>query len=268
VRTQPHFDLKQHFRELHRFVLPFFFLLGAVMMVLFIVFRAGDEGTGFAETREPSRNGLIRPGNDSRFDPALAVLSPIEMVLAPGAVRFDSPVGSEHGALTFNGLPFLVNRHLGDDINGIGEENIDRGEPVYAVSEGRVVYAGWAGENWGNVVVLLHDREREGMKKTLYGHLDSVRVAVGGQVRRGDPIGVIGDAAGWHAAHLHFELSPAATLEIGPGSADSGRGRLPGERSLREWRGRADDRLSAAPSGDDLISSALSLDVETGGTER
>jgi len=262
LRIQPHFDLKQHIRELHRFVLPFFFLLGAVMMVLFIAFRAGEEGPGVHEAREPSLNGLIRPGKEATFDPLLAVLSPIEMVLAPDAVSFDAPSGSEHGALTYNAQPFLLNRHLGDDLNGIGGQNSDLGDPVYAVSEGRVLQAGWAGEGWGNVVVLLHERNKGEMVKTLYGHLDSIRVAVGGQVRRGDPIGTIGDAAGRYPAHLHFELSPAAALEIGPGYADSGMGRLSGEHSLREWRVRSEDRISAAPVGEALESSAFNLDVE------
>lgn len=232
------------------------------MMVLFIVFRAGEQGPDYSGTVNPARNGLLRPGENVDFDPTLAVLSPIEMVLAPKAMSFDFPVGSEHGALTYNAQAFLVNRHLGDDLNGIGGQDSDLGDPVYAVTDGKVIFAGWAGEGWGNVVVLLHDKGSGEMVKTLYGHLDSVRVAVGGQARRGNPIGAIGNAAGRYPAHLHFELSRTQALDIGEGYANSGRGRFSAELALRDWRGRGDDRLSVAPTGETLEPSALSLDVE------
>ena len=55
-------------------------------------------------------------------DFAFQIPSPLELAALPTATRFDFPIGSEHGALTYNAQPFTENRHLGDDLNGIGGE--------------------------------------------------------------------------------------------------------------------------------------------------
>ena len=83
------------------------------------------------------------------FDPAFHRLTPEEVVTLPLAVRFDMPLGSQHGALTYNARPFRISRHLGDDLNGIGGENSDLGDPVFAAGMGRVVYTGRPGSGWG-----------------------------------------------------------------------------------------------------------------------
>ena len=83
------------------------------------------------------------------FDPALLRLSAAETAALPLAARFDHPLGSEHGALTYNARPFRMARHLGDDLNGIGGGNSDLGDPVHAIAAGRVVYAGEPGPGWG-----------------------------------------------------------------------------------------------------------------------
>src|ERR1044071_7120258 len=74
---------------------------------------------------------LTRP---THLDPAFQVSSSFELASLPVATRFDFPLGSEHGALTYNAQRFTENRHLGDDLNGIGGENSDLGDPIYAVS--------------------------------------------------------------------------------------------------------------------------------------
>ncbi len=246
-------------------MLPLFVLVAAVLMILVIVFRSGERGlVEEGETFERARNGLLSANSDAPFDPAFAVLSPIEMVLAPTAVAFDFPAGSGHGAFTYNAQPFLVNRHLGDDFNGIGGKNSDLGDPVNAVADGKVIYSGWSGEGWGNVVILLHELASGEMVQSLYGHLDSVRVAVGGQVRRGESIGSIGDAGGRYLAHLHFELRNSPILEVGSGYADGGSGRLSGELMLAKWRGRDPDRLSTPPAGEPISVSPLNVDSGIG----
>jgi len=72
-------------------------------MLIFIAIRAGQKGPKTAgEGFEPARIGLLRATDEALFDPAFAVLSPIELALAPSVTNFDFPVGSEHGALTYN----------------------------------------------------------------------------------------------------------------------------------------------------------------------
>src|SRR5881392_3147886 len=92
---------------------------------------------------------LTRP---THLDPAFQVPSPFELASLPAATRFDFPLGSEHGALTYNAQRFAENHHLGDDLNGIGGENSDLGDPIYAVADGRVLLARDAGPGWGNVI--------------------------------------------------------------------------------------------------------------------
>ena len=73
------------------------------------------------------------------LDPAFIRLTPLEVSTLPMATRFDMPMGSEHGAFTYNARSFRIQRHLGDDLNGIGGGNSDLGDPVYAAAAGRVV---------------------------------------------------------------------------------------------------------------------------------
>lgn len=263
LKIAPQFDLKQHIKDLNRFVLPLFFVLSAIVMLVFIAIRSGSRGPKLpGEGLKPALIGLLEPGKEASFDSAFAVLSPIEMVQAPTAKTFDFPVGSERGAFTYNAQPFQIDRHLGDDLNGIGGKDSDHGDPVYAIAEGKVVFAGWPSDGWGNVVVLLHELESGKMVESVYGHLDSIRVPAGGQVRRGATLGTIGSAKERYPAHLHFELRGYPGLDLGIGYGDSGQGRLNGEATLVAWRGRRENQLAGVPSGEPLEPSPFNLDVE------
>ena len=46
--------------------------------------------------------------------------------------------------------------HTGEDWNGRGGGDTDLGDPVYAVSHGRVVGSGYYTPSWGNIVLLEH----------------------------------------------------------------------------------------------------------------
>lgn len=258
------FDWKHHLREWLHIALPIFVIIVAVALIGFLVFRPDlNDGPEFLE---PGRIGLLDPSADPLFDPAFAVATPIELVRAPTATSFDTPCGSRHAALTYNAQPFLTNRHLGDDINGIGGQNSDLGDPVFAIGDGLVIYAGWASEGWGNVVILLHERADGIPFESFYGHLDSIHVPVGQQLRRGEKLGTIGNADGVYLAHLHFELRKYATVDIGAGYAEGKVGRTSGELFLTKWRTEPDDSLFKAVAGEELEPSSLGVDVQNGGT--
>lgn len=268
VEKPLYFDWKSHLAEWHRFILPVFVLVAAVALVLFLVLKKSvDSPWKDWDPAAQARFGLIPSSPEAVFDPAFVVASPRELVLAPKAVSFDQPVGSAHGALTYNAQPFLTNRHLGDDINGIGGWNSDMGDPVYAVADGQVVYAGWPSDGWGNVVILLHELPDGEIVQTFYGHLDTMTVPVGRQVRRGEKVGTIGNADGVYLAHLHFEIRRSATFDVGVGYSDEKLGRLPGELVLGKWRTREDDELAPAVAGMPLEPGALKLDVDESGEE-
>lgn len=145
----------------------------------------------------------------------------------PAAVAWSAPMGTEGGAFCYNAQAFGEDnprrggRHLGDDLNGIGQENTDRGDPVFAAADGLVAYAGFASPGWGGVVIVLHRLPGGGVAQTFYGHLDpgSLAVPAGVRVRRGQELGRIGLPEAVDFAHLHLEVREGAVVEPGPGYA-------------------------------------------------
>ena len=250
LKKPVYFDIKQHLKEWHQLALPIFVIVAAIGLVAFLITRSNEESakTALGESSQ-ARIGLLAVNADSLFDPAFAIASPIEMVSAPTADRFDYPVGSRHGALTYNAQPFLTNKHLGDDLNGIGGQNSDLGDP-YSLSQmvlsfsqvGRLM----AGEMW---LLFSHELENGRLIESFYAHLDSIHVPVGKQLRRGDQLGTIGTAEGRYLAHLHFELRRYSSLDVGAGYAETKQGRLAGEASLMKWRNRRDDQLASPVTG-------------------
>jgi len=139
-----------------------------------------------------------------RFPLPLDSMSPWEARTAP------SPTNAQR---------FPENYHLGDDLNGIGGENSDLGDPIYAVADGRVLLARNGGAGWGNVIIVLHAFLENGVRRTVqsyYGHCDIILVSPGDEVHRGQQIATVGTANGRYFAHLHFEMREFITPFIGP----------------------------------------------------
>lgn len=216
----------------------------AVMVVLEVWDRVGprlEELPASAVTPKP-------------LDPAFLRLTPRETAALPLATRFDMPLGSEHGALTYNARGFRIDRHLGDDLNGIGGENSDLGDPVYAAGAGRVVYAGVPSESWGRMILIAH-RLPEGdelgpVVQTVYAHLASIDVRTGQAVQRGDVIGTVGTAGSAPLAHLHFEVRIGPYVNPGQGYADTPMNRVSPEKFLQARRGAEAAVLNPAPQKD------------------
>ena len=161
------------------------------------------------------------------IDPAFQIPSPLEVESLPPASHFDFPLGNENGAMAYNAQHFTDNKHLGDDLNGIGGENSDLGDPIYAVADGRVLLAREGGAGWGNVVILLHAYLENGERKYLqsyYGHVQDMLVHPGETVKRGQQIATVGTANGRYFAHLHFEMREFLTPFIGAGYRQDTRG--------------------------------------------
>ena len=256
-----HLDIKQHLSEWVRYVIPIGVVVTAIMIISWAMMRDASNVVIDDAVAKAAPNGLVPVGLEGPIDPAFFVLSPIEMVSSPLAVRWDAPLGTEHGAMAYNAQPFLTDKHLGDDLNGIGGWNSDLGDPVYAAANGRVVFSGWPSDGWGNVVILSHELPDGRLVETFYGHLDTIKVAMGKQILRGTEIGTVGTAAGNYLAHLHFEIRQGHTIDVGGGYAETGLDRLSGELSLLKWRGREDDQLSGPPVAG--IKEEVSIGVET-----
>ncbi len=194
---------------------------------------------------------LTRP---KYIDLAFRIPSAFELASLPVAARFDFPLGSENGALAYNAQRFTENRHLGDDLNGIGGENSDLGDPVYCVADGRVLVARDGGTGWGNVIIVLHaylENAHCNYVQSYYAHVEKMLVHPGEDIRRGQQIATVGTGGGRYFAHLHFEMREFVTPFIGPGYRENTRGWLDPSAFIEAHRGAPEDdvgRSDATPS--------------------
>jgi murein DD-endopeptidase MepM/ murein hydrolase activator NlpD len=202
---------------------------------------------GFQDADAP----LAMPAN-GKVDERFALLSAWQRAQVPVAHRFDPPLGSDHGGLAYNAQKFWEmnegrgGNHLGDDLNGIGGMNTDLGDPVFAVADGLVIYAGEPSTGWGNIVVLAHRGNDGKLVQSMYAHLDRLYVAYGALVARGARVGTVGTAHGNYPAHLHFEMRASDEVEIGAGYGASKLNRLDPDITVAARRNAApEDR---APS--------------------
>lgn len=121
---------------------------------------------------------------------------------------FDRPVGIPDGEGYYIARGFR-SYHPGEDWNGLGGGNSDKGDPVFSIGNGLVTFARDARMGWGNVVIVRHAFVEDGKLEfvdSMYAHLDRITVAHGQQVKRGQQIGTIGTNRGMYVAHLHYEI--------------------------------------------------------------
>lgn len=86
------------------------------------------------------------------------------------------------------------------------------GTPIYAVADGRVIFAKrFAG--YGNLIVVKHDKNYF----SAYAHASNLMVSQGGKVRQGQQIGAVGMTGRSTGPHLHFEIHKGVTA-IDPAS--------------------------------------------------
>jgi murein DD-endopeptidase MepM/ murein hydrolase activator NlpD len=227
--------------------------LNALILLAAAVLFASLPKNSAAPPKEnrPQRHDLLLAGSAPRGPelirgglaiPGAALLSGLPVVTAT-----DFPLGSETGALTYNARPFREVNHLGDDLNGIGGQNSDLGDPVFAAADGLVLFAGDAAGGWGNVVILQHRSEQGDFFQTFYGHLDSINVRQGSIVPRGQPLGTTGTAHGQYYAHLHLEVRRGMRVDLGSGYSPLPLNRENPEDFLRQLGRKPPARLHSAP---------------------
>lgn len=71
---------------------------------------------------------------------------------------------------------------------------------LYAADAGTVVRAGWWPQGYGNAVQIDHGNGYT----TTYAHMSEIHVSVGGQVSKGQVIGLMGNTGRSFGTHLHF----------------------------------------------------------------
>ncbi|MFK5923977.1 MAG: M23 family metallopeptidase [Verrucomicrobiota bacterium] len=262
-------DWKRHLSELRHQVLPVFIAVLAVVVLVVALLAPVEKKAGKQdEDSLPMRVSLLSGELGSEFDPAFILARPVEVARAPLFTRVDFPMGSAAGAFSYNAQPFLENRHLGDDLNGIGGWDSDLGDAVYAVADGEVIFAGWPADGWGKVVMVLHRSEEGRIYQSFYGHLKRIDLPLGARVRRGEKIGTVGKGNGQYLAHLHLEIREGAGIAAGPGYGDHKHGRVAGEPWMIEFRGVPVEQLNVAVSGSTPDADEIALGVISRATVR
>lgn len=150
-----------------------------------------------AGTRRPAAASTVAKTTPSRPAASKAV-QPVTPVAAP-------PVGGRCWIWPTQGkieTPFssVQGGNKGIDITG------QRGQPIYAVGSGRVVYAGDKLRGYGNLVMIKHDEDYI----TAYAHNQTLLVQTGQQVTQGQKIATMG-SSGAQTVNLHFQLRYKAT---------------------------------------------------------
>ncbi len=105
------------------------------------------------------------------------------------------------------GVPrtYWYNGKLVSDIHWGIDIAAPTGTPIKAARSGKVVFAGWNTEGYGNLVILDHG---DGIK-TYYAHMSSVAVSNGMSVNGGAVIGRVGSTGQSTGPHLHIEVRVA-----------------------------------------------------------
>lgn len=233
------------------FILLGMLVLTAILVASVLVEKKWRGGEGWKVPGNVSRVSLLPAGSgaSSGFDGAFLLTRPLDVARLPLASRFDHPLGSEHGALSYNAQGFRESRHLGDDLNGIGGWDSDFGDAVYAVAEGRVLFAGRPSDGWGKMIILGHRLADGRVIQSVYAHLESIQIAVDDDVSRGRRIGTVGKGGkNQYLAHLHFEIRETLALNPGVGYADSSLDRLSPSGFIGENRGAPPELLSPVPA--------------------
>jgi murein DD-endopeptidase MepM/ murein hydrolase activator NlpD len=164
--------------------------------VLAVLHKSGIAGTA----RPPSAGTPAKPGTPSKpgaspTRPHSTPAPPIPLSVPEqyaGTLRWPVDaciVSSEYGER-------WGKMHKGMDLAA------DVGEPVYAIADGEVIYAGDGLRGYGNVVIVRHDRKTT----SLYAHNSELKVKLGDHVTQGTLVALLGSTGHSTGPHVHFEI--------------------------------------------------------------
>ncbi len=81
------------------------------------------------------------------------------------------------------------------------EIKADRGEPIRAVYDGRILYARWF-KGYGNMIIIDHGNNYY----TIYAHAQELFALKGDMVEMGEVVATVGDSGSMIGPSLHFEV--------------------------------------------------------------
>ena len=81
------------------------------------------------------------------------------------------------------------------------EIKADRGEPIRAVFDGKILYADWF-KGYGNMIIIDHGENYY----TVYAHAEELFASKGDTIDMGDVVATVGDSGSMIGPSLHFEV--------------------------------------------------------------
>jgi hypothetical protein len=144
------------------------------------------------------------------------------------ADHFAYPIGEKEAATAkkdkdgwFNELEYGRDDSLGEHWTTDAGGESACGEPVYAAANGNVIYAEFAGPEWGIVMIIDHQLPSGERVQSLYGNLLDTTLE-SGAVKVRQEIGHVGNANGRYLCRLHFEVrTPESSAWNQPGPMNS-----------------------------------------------
>ncbi len=112
--------------------------------------------------------------------------------ILPGSGNSSTPSGRPVGGVV---TQYPHSGHMAFDFG------VPVGTPVRGTMDGKVIYAGWNDQGYGNLVIV-----ENGPYRTYYAHLSSIPVQLGDQVAAGDTVGLSGNTGNSTGPHLHYEV--------------------------------------------------------------
>jgi lipoprotein NlpD len=147
-------------------------------------------GQGAQVATRPSRPAVSKPSGGAGGKPQAAI-PPQPASIPRSNAQWVWPAG---GALIGR---FASNASLNKGIDIAGE----LGQPVFAASDGLIVYAGSGLRGYGELLIIKHDD----VYVSAYGHNRRLMVREGQQVKAGQTIAEMG-STGTDRVKLHFEI--------------------------------------------------------------
>ncbi|MBL0712601.1 MAG: peptidoglycan DD-metalloendopeptidase family protein, partial [Desulfosarcina sp.] len=132
----------------------------------------------------------------SVVDPARAKAPPGSFGRLKGLLK-----GPVRGKITNFFGPYKNTRYNITNYRSGVDFRADRGEPIQAVSGGRIIYADWF-KSYGNMMIIDHGHSYF----TLYAHLEEMFKEKGNAVKSGEVIATVGESGALSGPGLYFEI--------------------------------------------------------------
>jgi len=165
------------------------------LLTLILLSNMMSQGASSTQSNDFGMGNMMAPLMLSLFEKLLA--NEVETVELPKAPATTSePVNSPRG------LPVKGRLTQGSHPGHVALDfGVPVGTPVKATLDGRVVYAGWNDQGYGNLVII-----ENGPYRVYFAHLSKIPVKVGEKVTAGTIIGYSGNTGNSTGPHLHYEV--------------------------------------------------------------